>query len=205
MTNKKETRSMLIGTVLGDSTLTGKLNKYIFFGHAESQKEYADWKAERISKELHVSYKSCLAKMSGPWKRQPFYKYWTLTHHKLTSIYKRMFVDGKKRITPWCLANLTPRGLAFLYMDDGGMDRSWNKTKKYRLIKNYKFCISNFPVEDVEAFSTMLKDKFDIESSVYLDRGKYPLVKITTKENREKFRNLITPYMHPSMMYKLQF
>lgn len=200
----KTVRSFIIGTVLGDGSLCGKVNKHLYVGHSEKQKDYLIWKKDFIDKNMPVGTVLKEAKsMTSPNKnRLTFYKLWTNSHHKLTSIYKRIYIDGEKRITKWALDNLEPNGLAVLFMDDGCKETVVRKHG--RVIRSFKISLGGFPKEDVELLSKWLLDKYNINSRVYLERRKYPCLKITIKEDKEKFIKLIEEHLHPSMLYKIQ-
>ena len=200
--DKKELRSLIIGTVLGDSSLCGKKQKFLYIGHCESQKAYLEWKLETISSNLHIGKTlkyGC--NMTGTINRQSFNKGWTTSHHKLTALYKKMYVDGKKRITKEVLRMFGPIGLAALYMDDGCKETDDYKGK--RRIKVYSISLGGFPKEDVQLLSDWLYNNYGIESTIYLSKGKYPYLRIGKKDNREKFKSLVEPYIHNSMLYKI--
>lgn len=200
---KKEERiSFILGCVLGDGCLSGKTNKYFSGGHSEKQLEYLKWKMEIISKNFNVTYKIKENKSLKTPNRNIFYQSWTTSHHTITSIYRRVYINNKKNMTKWAIDRLTPLGIAILFMDDGCKETRKNKNGEKRII-SYKFSLNSFEIKDIEYFQEHLLEKYNISSKLYLDRGKYPIVKITTIENREKFYNLIFPFMHPSMMYKL--
>ena len=63
--------------------------------------------------------------------------------------------------------------------------------------------LNSFSQDEVQLLSDWLFEKFSIHSKVYLDRGKYPYLRISQKESKELFLNLIEPYVIDSMKYKL--
>lgn len=197
---KKEKREFLIGTLLGDASFSGKKNKHIMFGHCEKQKEYGEWKLEIISKLYGVGSNSCLAKgMTSPnGNRQNFYRFWTTTHHKFTSLYNEMVVDGKKEITDKIIKRFSPLSLAILFMDDGCKETCNGK------IKAFKISLGGFSEESVRKLANKITMDFGIETKVYLEHGKYPCIKITRNESKERFVNLVIDHIHKSMLYKFQ-
>jgi recombination protein RecA len=205
---KKQGREFLVGTVLGDTSLI--MNKrakeaYVYFGHAESQKEYAEWKTSIISSCYPIGFTSCKAKgMTVPYgQRQPFYKYWSSRHHRITAIYKRMYIDGKKRITDDVIKWLSPVSIAVLFMDDGCKETAMNRQGTERRLRTYKISLGNFPIADVDRLSTYISKEYDLLTRVYLEHNQNPCLKICGEESRARFRRLVEPYMHNSMMYKL--
>ena len=197
----KYRRSVLIGTLLGDANFFGKKNKGVMFGHCAKQYEYGQWKLSVISRGFKIGSKECLAKsMTSPsGNRTAFYKFWTTSSYKITAIHKRMVVNGKKDITEYALKHMGVIGLAILFMDDGCKET--NKGK----IRAFKISLGGFRKESVDRFALHIKAEYDIDSKVYLEHGQYPCIKFTTQRNRDMFVNLIKPYLHQSMLYKIQF
>jgi hypothetical protein len=203
----EEFNSFLIGTVLGDSSLCGRKNKYLFMGHSESQLEYLKWKEQIIRENLSVgtNFKEGISMTSPSGNRQKFYKIFTTSHHKLTSIYKITHdANGKKIVTQEALEKLTPFGIAVLFMDDGCKEIIWNRNKTKKRIKCFKISLGGFSVQEVKSIGDILLYKYEIDYKVYLEHGKYPCLKITTEENKKRFIELITPYLIDSMKYKIQ-
>lgn len=197
---RKQRRSFLIGTLLGDTSFHGKKNKGLLFGHCEHQRGYGEWKLNLISTWFSVSTKSCLAKgMTSPSKKRTnFYRFWTTSDHRFTALYKRMVINGKKTITPKLLKNFNEISLAVLFMDNGCKETCKGK------IKTFKISMGSSSLEEMKLLADHIKSKFNLDSKVYLEHRKYPCIKFTRKENKEKFVNLIKPYMHIDMLYKIQ-
>lgn len=201
--NKKQQRSFLIGTILGDSSMTGKKNKSIITGHCQSQYDYLLIKKEIIEIYCPVGVTIKEKGNKGGYKKsQKFFQLYSTSHHKITAIYNLIYENKKKVISDELLSKLDEVGLAALFMDDGSKEVRKRKDGT-RTIKSYKISMGNFPLEEVELFSDWLYKNFDIESRIYLDRGQYPDLKITKKENLEKFRELVDPYVVSCLKYKL--
>lgn len=197
--NKKEIREIIIATAYADGWLHGKKNKYLMFGHCEKQKNYANWKMSTICSALNIPYKSCLAKsMTSPNNnRQNFYKFWSITHHKFTAIYRRMYVQNKKIISENLLNKLGPLGLAVWFMDDGCQEKYKGKRK------SFSFILGWVTHEESETFRNWLKNKFNLESKSYLSKGKYTVIKITKQQNMDNFVNIVKKYIHSDLLYKV--
>lgn len=77
--------------------------------------------------------------------------------------------------------------------------------------KHIKFCTDNFTKEDVEFLQNIKKNKFNINTTthyagIYDKEGKikYNQYRIYIKaDSMFKLIELITPYIHTSMLYKL--
>ena len=61
---------------------------------------------------------------------------------------------------------------------------------------------NSFIKEDVIFLSNIIMENLNIENKVIYDRKNQYIIKIE-KDNINKLRNIILPYMHPSMLYKL--
>lgn len=202
---RKNLNSFLLASVLGDSWLYGKKNKHIGMGHCEAQYEYLCFKVGYLNDNLNLNtiINKSVKKTSPSNNRQDFYCAYSRSNKKFTALYNTVYVDNKKRITKRVLDKLNDFGLAILYMDDGGKETQWNRDKTTKKIRSYTFNLNSFCLEDVKLFSSWLYNKYQIESKVYLSRGKYPIVKITKNESRDRFVRIIEPYILDCMKYKL--
>ena len=85
---------------------------------------------------------------------------------------------------------LTPRALAYWFMDDGAY-----------AVSGYYLHTKGFTFIDVFRLAGMLHYKFNLSITVQSHENR-PVIYIKS-ESRLHFINLIKNYMHPSMMYKL--
>ena len=87
---------------------------------------------------------------------------------------------------------LTPIGLAYWIMDDGGLGSNGEL-----ILHTHRY-----PYEDIERLITVLKNNFGIYSRKALKRAGQWLIVIPKREV-QKVSNLTISHMHPSMYYKL--
>lgn len=85
---------------------------------------------------------------------------------------------------------ITPLALAIWIMDDG----TW-KTSGVRIATN------SFTLEEIKLLSFTLEKKFNIKSSLHKNNNSYQLY--IKKESIFLLKNIILPYLHKSMFYKL--
>lgn len=128
--------------------------------------------------------------------------YWVRTYrHPYFAKYKDLFytrdTNGKqmKRLPPDLFQYLTPRALAYWYMDDGSLigrsTTSWS----------YAFNTQSFSQEENIIIKQLLKDKYDLSSGLQKDKDRYKLgLSVRSKDN---FRTLIEPFVLQSFKYKL--
>ena len=100
-------------------------------------------------------------------------------------------VDGRfKKIVPKEILNeLTPRVLAFWFMDDG----AYAVSGIYLHTKGFEF-------KDVYRLAGVLNYKFNLDVTVQNHKNR-PVIYIKSK-SIPLFKSLIIPYMHTSMLYK---
>lgn len=104
----------------------------------------------------------------------------------LKELYDLFYYKGKKDI-PVDLSLLTPRALAFWFMDDG------SKSSKHSI----EIATCSFSLEGLLRIQAFLEEKYNIKSIIRKDFRLY----ICT-ESSVKFKKLVLPYIHESMLYK---
>ena len=87
-----------------------------------------------------------------------------------------------KQIQEW----LTPRGLAFWYMDDGSM-----KSKHHKLVY---LNTQSFTFEENELLCDVLTKKFQLQTEIKVNGGKCQIA--IHGSSLERLRQLIEPYMY---------
>lgn len=102
------------------------------------------------------------------------------------------YINGKKIIPLNIEEFLTPVGLAYWAMDDG------NKFKN-----NFKFSTNSYTKEEVQLLVNSLKNKFDLDCTIH-NFGKEQFTIYIRSNSMDKFKALVTPHFHESMMYKLK-
>ena len=110
----------------------------------------------------------------------------------------KMISTFKKSIAKDLIKNfLTPRGLSYWFMDDGGK-LDYNKNSK-----NKSIVLNTHSITDIEVSNMCkdLSDKFDLLCEVRSNKGKKIIV--IHSSSYVKFRELVDPYIIPEMIYKL--
>ena len=103
-------------------------------------------------------------------------------------------INKNKKIVPKKIAdNFTEVSLAHLIMGDG------NFFKERNMIRIYT---NAFTHEDVLKLSSVIKNNFDVNNDVFKDREDQYIIRIQSPE-LDKTRNLVLPYLHPSMYYRV--
>ena len=181
-------RSIILGSLLGDGYLRivqGRRNALLEVNHSLAQKDYVDWKY----KMLKSLCKSLPKERKGNGGRRA-YRFSTRQHEELTKLFKLFYQNGKK-VIPTTL-ELNSIMLAIWYMDDG------SKCRESDVYLNTQ----QFTVQDQLKCVTALA-KIGVESSLNRDK-QYWRIRIK-KSSLPKFFANISPYVVPSMRYKLSY
>lgn len=197
-----EQKDALIGMILGDASLQkqGKgLNSYyrIKLDLTAKNRQYA----EHIAKLLEgyvlsgVVDKSRVHPSTGTEIHNVAFQ--TISHEAF-DFFGDLFIgaSGKKHVPKGLIKeHLTERGLAYWFMDDGGKTDYTDRSKDIDLHTH------GFTQEDVDNMSLELNDKFGFGSWVVQNKNK-SIIRISSEEFG-LFYNLVDPYIHPCVRYKL--
>jgi hypothetical protein len=105
--------------------------------------------------------------------------------------YDLFYVNGIKRIPLNIGELLTPLGLAYWAMEDGSKSRN-----------NFYLNTDSCNLNEVELLIKVLKENFDLNCSYHIKRKDQYRIYINI-DSMDKFRSIVTPHFHDSMMYKL--
>jgi len=148
-------------------------------------------------------YKTILIKAANKKPKTYYgYEFDIFTFSSLNWLYDLFFLNGIKMISSEIMNYLTPMSIAFLLMDDGG----WVSGSKSVRISTNKFTL-----KEVELLRDTFKAKFNLDCTIQLltkkglvldlPKDKYSLyIKVSSLP---RLRELVLPYMHSSMLYKL--
>jgi recombination protein RecA len=165
-------------------------------GHGAKQIEYLDWKASlfgNIEQSRRVN-----AKGAGFVDLTPLPELAELRE----SVY---FGDGNKHLSWDYLKALTPLALAIWYCDDGSF-QSRAKGLQERTREGSgrsEICVQTLSPGSRERLVEHLADSFDLHPKLTLRGARRMPVLSFSKDETAKLHELIAPYVHPSMEYKL--
>ncbi len=176
---------LVLGSSLGDGSLrrTGTHTASFRVGHGEKQIEYARWKHEVLSP---------LARDFG--RVGNGFGFDTFAFPALNDLHSHLYDEhGKRTISETVLENLDARGLAAWFADDGtfaGSFARWGKGKATL----YNKCLQGADRERVLTFF----EKIGIGRPQNFECGFR-----FNAEQTARLHEIIAPYTHPSMDYKL--
>jgi superfamily II DNA or RNA helicase/intein/homing endonuclease len=172
---------IILGSFLGDGniqTLASKRYRMKII-HGYKQEEYCRWKANMFNCNINFIEKN-------GYNQTPAFAFSTKFFDSTDVI------PSKKSIgcPQWLIDKIDPRGLAIWYMDDGSIDLKGSQIT---------LSVCAFPEESVKRIAKGL-ERFNIKAKIFFH--KYYYIKIN-KDSTIIFLNLIAPYIHDSMKYKL--
>ena len=189
----KEQREVIIGILLGDAhleTTNGRTYRLKVEG-SWKHREYI-WHLYEVLKTLATSEPK---ERVREYKGKRYRKVWFNTHYtgRLRFFAHQFYRDGRKVVPRLIHRWLTPRALAYWFMDDGSI-----KSHQTRgLIINTQ----GFSRKEVERLVKVLREKYGLKCKERRQREGYQIY--ISAESYQRFKEIVQEYMHPSMMYKL--
>ena len=198
---------IILGSILGDGYISPNrhpedthltLNSELRISHGIKQKEYAEYKMHLLKEEgikCHLNY------IDSSKIKKHFIKglevkcdgiYHLKTQRNVSfNYYRDMFYRPNKKLCRY-LYKLDALGLAIWFMDDG-----------FKNGRGWVLCTDGFTVKEVQLLRKILKHNFDLDTTFRRSYIGNPQIYIRTS-CREKFLNLVSPYVCDSMYYKLE-
>lgn len=187
-------RDTLIGLLLGD-------------GHLETQNGGRTYRLKIEQSLKHLAYVNHLYHLFEAWvQTPPQIKFVSSRGHKSENVwfqtlshqsfrfYAQQFYDGQKKRVPKLIHRwMTPRGLAYWFMDDGSM-----KSKESKAVI---FNTQGFQYFEIELMIKVLTDSFSLQASIRKQDDGYQIY--ISGNSYERFVVLIEPYILDEMRYKL--
>ena len=201
----KESRSLMIGALLGDGSISN--NNVYKIAHCEAQKDYLEWKIKQFNNRgiRNTGIKSYI-KTCGYNSGVPVY-YMKLYMTPFAKVLRRVFYKPKKILGNRKLLNrLDALGVAIWYMDDGHINI--RKSKEGKIHGFYIKIATCIPKEEVQVIIDYFKEVWDVQFYMFHEGRKEDSFSLCcgTKEGL-KFIDIVKPYVKqvPSMVHKIQF
>ncbi len=179
---------VVYGSLLGDGSMryASDYNVHLRIGHGIKQTEYAKWK-QSLFKGL-VKYETVNSKGGHSFDTIPMYE--------LAQVHEHGYKDGKKHPSSELIERLSPLAIAIWYMDDGTQYGGLTRHGKPRAPRS-SIAVSGFSPEKRQ-------ELLEWFTSRGIDAGLSKTGNIIfTQTGTHKFQQMIAPYVHPSMEYKL--
>lgn len=192
ITLTKEQWEVLYGSLLGDMSIDSNWkNARPIISQGGEQEEYFDYKCSIFSNLIGKPNKQDrFDKRTNKWYHKYIVKF--LTNPIYTKLKEELYPNGIKTVTQEWLNKITPRGLAFWFMDDGSNCGT--------------IATNSFSHSECELIVKWFKDKWDINCTIQksFNNNHEQYLTYIKKDSRKKFYDLVFPYFIPSMLYKLE-
>jgi len=191
-----ELKEVVIGKMLGDLGAERpnlNCNTRLQFKHTDKQRGYIEHLYD-LFKDYCKSGPIPLSSFDKRPNRNKEYKAIKFNTRSLPCFneFRELFYNNEgKKIIPGNLGDyLTERALAYWYQDDGYISKN-----------RFYFCTESFTREENDLLAKLLHDKFGLNCDIYIHtNGPRLYVRPTS---RDKFTDLIKPYLLPLFYYKL--
>ena len=187
-------REVLIGLMLGD-------------GHLETQNGGRTYRLKIMQSTAHIAYVNHLYQLFSDWVRTPpqpkvvhsrghkSENWWfnTLSHAAFRFFAQQFYTEGRKVVPQLIHRWLTPKALAYWYMDDGSIKSSQSK--------GVVFNTQGYSLAEVRRLSKVLEDRFGLQAKPRKQKSGHQIY--ISGRSYELFRGLVEPHMLSEMMYKI--
>jgi len=212
--DEKVDTALVKAMVIGDGCLRIRKDcktPIITITHSAKQEEYLVWKKNLLEKAGYVSnFRKCLHvvnKYTG--KRDWMVNITTRAYKEFLGIRNLMY-PKTKGFPSGVLDDLGLLHLAIIFQDDGCKVTtgtvSWANGTRKRLpvpcISSYRIALQSHGQGSFQ-FCDWLMSKFGVTAKSLLTKYGY-VVAIYRSYDKARFRDLISPFMHSTMMYKLE-
>ena len=191
--NKNEAFEIIFGSLLGDGKMEKAargVNARFGFTQAEYHRDYFISLLNSLSGICSGKYTESSYRDIRTGKIYKSTSFWSKALPMLNEFYQKFYVD-KVKIVPLDLSLLTPLAFAHWVMQDGSLGTS----------KGLYLCTDSFTHKDVMRLTQYLIKNYNINCSIH-KAGKNHRIYISAK-SLETVKNIILPFMHKSMLYKL--
>lgn len=198
----KEQKSLLIGLLLGDGTIS---SNYVFkLSHSEAQREFLEWKIDLLNK---FGFKNNGVKeyiSTCGYNKGNKVLYSQMSLNPTIKALRRTVYTPKKHITRRLLNWLTPIGLAIWYMDDGCINV--NTSKQRSSIQHTIKIATCVDLDTAQVVTDYFKEVWDVQFRPFKEgKGTYSIAS-STESDCAAFIQIIRPYIEqvPSLLYKIR-
>ena len=191
---------VILGGLLGDGHLApntrGRSGVRYRMGHGPKQVAYLDWKCAQLGNIGQTRTVRSTGAVHVDFTPLP----------ELGELREVVYWgDGKKHVTDEVLKQLTPLALAVWFMDDGSFAlRSKGLQERTRGGSGrINFCVEAMSTSSRTRLADYLRDAFGVEAAVTTRGRAQKSYLVLTTAGSARFMEVVAPYVHPSMDYKL--
>jgi hypothetical protein len=175
----------LIGTLLGNASIPKQKKKsthFVKFEQKEARKVYIDYLYITFNDFVKMTPKIRVIKKSLE-NEQRSYWFRTYRHPRFSGYYDFFYKQGKKTIPERVALLLSPRVLAFLFMDVG-----------QRYGNSFVLNMQRYSKEELEFFADALNKRFGLVTNIHKDRNSFKIY--ISMKSVLRLRNIIGPIVY---------
>nr|BBH42947.1 LAGLIDADG homing endonuclease [Marophrys sp. SRT127] len=199
----QEQKDILIGTLLGDASMQamkGNQMSNVKFEQKIEQTDYVNHLYEHFQDWVGTPPSIRYISGGNAADRQSIW-FKTYRHSSLTffkNIFYRTDVNGKQyKIVPKLIHRwLTPRALAYWYMDDG-----CGKRDRDGKVEAFTLNTQGFTLPEQNLLVSALSKNFKLHVTIQKDKGSHRIY--IGKQSGASFVDIIRPYIRPTFLYKI--
>ena len=193
-------RQVVFGALMGDGSLSpntrGRTGTRFRMGHGEAQADYLDWKVSLLGNIGHTRTTNDKGAVFADFTPMP----------ELAELHEAVyFGDGKKHLSWEYLKQLTPLALAVWYMDDGCFTvRSKGVQQRTEGGSGrIEICVEAMSPGSRTRLVDYLRDTHGLDVNLRSSGSRNIAVLQFSTESSARFQEIVAPYVHESMAYKL--
>jgi recombination protein RecA len=191
---------VVLGSLLGDGNLSPNRrdrNGVRFrLGHGARQHDYLDWKVSLLGNIDHSIRVNAKGAKFADFTPLP----------ELGELQRAVyFGDGKKHVSEEFFKALTPLALAIWYMDDSGFTVR-SKGLQQRTAGGsgrVEICVEAMSEGSRIRLRDYLRDTYGLDVRLRMAGSRRKAMLVFSAESSARFQEVVAPYVHPSMDYKL--
>nr|YP_004581319.1 putative site-specific DNA endonuclease [Schizomeris leibleinii]AEH05416.1 putative site-specific DNA endonuclease [Schizomeris leibleinii] len=202
-------KDVLIGCLLGDASMSLRKGKPHYSIKFEQKADRAEYIYHIYDIFLPFVGSPPLLKFSNKEKTRKAIWFRTYQHDSLIFYYNLFYKQEKSSENPKLFDSivkvvpknihkfLTPRAVAYWFMDDGTYHTDIKSG-----VKTFLFSTQNFTKPDISLLCNALLTSFGIKTSIHKDKDFWRIYVLS--ESTEELVSLIKPYLHKDFIYKLE-
>jgi DNA-directed RNA polymerase subunit beta' len=200
-------RELLVGSLLGDGCLTKSHHQFPTFQerHCEAQKEYLAMKAGMLADFGQRDVRDYNAGTEGFNVGQGMCEWGTFAQPAFEEFYDGFYREGSKHVPGNIKDLLTSFVLAVWFMDDGSFS-ACERTRAVRLATgNFDETDRNLLIEAIDAkFGVRFYETKSRNDPAHSAQEFQYGLQIASKEAVDRFLDIVAPFVHPSLAYKVE-
>ncbi len=208
-----ENIKLIVDLTIGDGWIgfrgAGRKNPFYICEHCEAQADYAIFKENLLKESGYTTTGKFYISKNPKCFGKTYYRFYTWEHEDFYTAFKYVYNKGRKAIDEHLLRTLDWRSIAFWFMDDGNAKKIYYNLGKYEKwvyeqpkINCYRLSVARYNDSEVDKLAEWFTSR-----GINVTKSKHKLgfwdIGIYQESSKDKFRDLIKPYIVPCLEYKI--